>query len=100
MTRDPKIISVTEEYTVLNYPPTPRMNGRPYREGGKFMPRMYDPGESMAHALSPEEFRKEFGTASECGSVIEQGPVGKFGTGNRREYRKYSDHGKDDGMDF
>jgi hypothetical protein len=100
MTRPPKIIAVTEEYTVLNYPPTTLPNGRVPREGGKFVPRVYTAGDTMENALSPEEFRREFGTSSECGSVIEQGPVGNFGTGNRRVYREGHQHDEDDGIDL
>jgi len=74
----------TKDYIVQNFPPEPRANGLPHREGGRFVPRMYTSNEDLSHVLSPEEYRQQYAQSFESGSVVEQVPLNKIGTGNRR----------------
>lgn len=74
----------TKDYIVQNYPPEPRADGHPLREGGRFVPRMYTSNEDLSHVLSPDEYRRQYAQSFESGSVVEQMPLNKIGTGNRR----------------
>lgn len=44
--------------------------------------------------MSAEEFRRVFEQPSREGSVVERMPVSRFGTGNRRYYKKDDEEGK------
>jgi len=74
----------TKDYIVQNFPPEPRADGLPHREGGRFVPRKYTSNEDLSHALSPDEYRRQYAQSFESGSVVEQMPLNKIGTGNRR----------------
>jgi hypothetical protein len=74
----------TKDYIVQNFPPEPRPDGLPLREGGRFVPRKYTSNEDFSHALSPQQYRQQYAQSFESGSVVEQMPLNKIGTGHRR----------------
>ena len=74
----------TKDYVVQNFPPEPRADGLPLREGGRFVPRKYTSNEDFSHALSPEQYRQQYAQSFESGSVVEQLPLNRIGTGHRR----------------
>jgi hypothetical protein len=79
-----RILWQTKDYTIQNFPLEPRTNGLPRREGGKFRPKVYSPDEDRSHVLSPLEFRAQYAPSFESGSVVEEGPVNRCGTGHRK----------------
>ena len=79
-----RILWQTRDHTVQNFPLEPSKNGLPRREGGKFRPTLYSPGEDRSHCLSPQEYRAEYAPSFESGSVIDQSPINRCGTGNRK----------------
>ena len=79
-----RILWQTKDHTIQNFPLEPRENGLPRREGGKFRPTRYTPDEDFSHFLSPQEFREQYAPSFESASVVDEVPVNKCGTGNRK----------------
>lgn len=89
--RDPRVLHHTNDYRVQNFPLDPRVDGRPRREGGKFKPKVYAPGEDISHTLSRRAFKATYAPGFDGNSVIEQPPFNMAGTGNRRIYHDHID---------
>lgn len=93
-----RILWQSKDYTIQNFPLEPRANGLPRREGGKFRPKVYSPDEDRSHVLSPLEFRAQYAPSFESGSVVEDGPVNKCGTGHRKVHNN-SENSHSNGRD-
>ena len=88
------ILWQTKDHTIQNFPLEPRENGLPRREGGRFRPTKYAPDDDLSHVLSPQEFREQYAPSFETASVIEEIPVNKCGTGNRKVENNDKDEGR------
>jgi len=81
---EPTILVEASDYRVQNFALPPPQSGLPRREGGKVFTTQYTSRDDLSHMLSPQEYELIYANNFDASSVVQQYPMNKSGTGNRR----------------